>query len=76
MLHRAVRAVMEEAIAAGGSTLPTSTPYADARGQLGRFTDDHVAYGRCGRPCIRCGATLKRTAVAGRTSTYCPECQK
>ena len=75
-LHRALREVLNEAVAAGGSTLATSTPFAGVRGELGRFTLAHRVYGRFGRPCPRCRSRLRRTQVGGRTSTYCPRCQK
>jgi len=75
-LHRAVRAVLAEAIDAGGSTVSVSTPFADANGQLGRFTICHRVYGRYGQRCRRCRVVLRRTTVAGRTTTYCPRCQR
>ena len=75
-LHRALRAVLAEAIAAGGSTVTVSNPFADADGRLGYFTLSHRVYGRYGQPCPSCRTTLRRTAAAGRTSTYCPRCQK
>jgi len=75
-LHSALRAVLAEAIAAGGSTLNDSTPYAGALGELGYFTLSHRVYGRYGQPCLDCGTTLRRAAIGGRTSTYCPRCQR
>jgi formamidopyrimidine-DNA glycosylase len=75
-LHRSVRAVLRQAIAAGGSTLKTSTPFAGVGGELGRFTFRHAAYGRYGQPCLHCGTTLLRKTIGGRTSTFCPRCQK
>lgn len=75
-LHGALRAVLAEAIAAGGSTVTASNPFADADGRLGYFTLAHRVYGRYGQACPSCRSTLRRTAVAGRTTTYCPRCQK
>ena len=75
-LHRAVRRVLTEAIRAGGSTLDDATPFVGARGEMGYFTHAHRVYGRYGLPCRRCGYTLQRTLVAGRTSTFCPHCQR
>ena len=74
-LHAAMREVLAEAVRAGGSTLDDATPFAGARGEMGFFTHVHRVYGRYGRPCRRCGRTLRRTLVAGRTTTYCPACQ-
>ena len=75
-LHAAVRAVLAEAIAAGGSTVTGSSGFAGANGEPGLFTGSHRVYGRYGQACVRCGATLRRTLVGGRTTTYCPRCQK
>ncbi len=75
-LHRAVRTVLAQAVAAGGSTVSFSTPFADANEELGYFTVSHRVYGRYGRACRRCRRTLQRTTVAGRTTTYCPLCQR
>jgi formamidopyrimidine-DNA glycosylase len=74
-LHDAVRAVLAEAIAAGGSTLADSTPFAAPDGAVGYFASRHRVYGRFGQPCLHCRTTLSRTLVAGRTTTYCPRCQ-
>jgi len=68
--------VLAEAIAAGGSTVTRSTPFAGLGGEPGDFTASHRVYGRYGQACRRCGATLRRSAIAGRTTTYCPRCQK
>jgi formamidopyrimidine-DNA glycosylase len=75
-LHGALRAVLAEAIAAGGSTVTASNPFADADGRLGYFTLVHRVYGRYGQPCPSCRTSLRRASVAGRTATYCPRCQK
>lgn len=75
-LHRRVREVLTEAIAAGGSTLESSTPFAGPNGEMGYFTHSHQVYGRYGQPCLRCGTVLRRTTIGGRTSSYCPRCQR
>ncbi len=68
----AIRAVLEEAIAAGGSSL---RDYAQPSGQLGYFSKHFDVYGREGEPC-RCGGTVKRIVQGGRSTWYCPKCQK
>ena len=68
----AIRAVLEEAIAAGGSSL---RDYAQPSGQLGYFSKHFDVYGREGEPC-RCGGTVKRILQGGRSTWYCPKCQK
>lgn len=75
-LHRAIRAVLAEAVAAGGSSLADANPFVDADGRLGYFAVRHRVYGRYGQPCRTCGATLTRTLIAGRTTTFCPRCQR
>jgi formamidopyrimidine-DNA glycosylase len=71
-LAAAVRAVLEDAIAAGGSSL---RDYRRADGELGYFQHSFAAYDREGEPCPRCGGTIVRTVQAGRSSFWCPACQ-
>jgi len=70
-----VRLVLEEAIAAGGSTL---RDYAGADGALGYFQHRFQAYGREGEPCLapRCRGVIARAVQSGRSTFYCPECQR
>ena len=70
----AIRAVLEDAIAAGGSSL---RDYRRADGELGYFQHSFAVYGREGGPCPRpdCGGTIARVAQAGRSSFFCPSCQ-
>ena len=74
-LVQAIRAVLTEALAAGGSTL---RDYAGADGAPGRFQQRFDVYDREGAPCKRhgCGGTVKRLVQAGRSSFYCPRCQR
>lgn len=72
-LLRAVRDVMERAIEAGGSTI---RDYRTAEGVEGSFQWSFAVYGRGGQPCPACGRALEALKVAGRTSTFCPHCQK
>jgi formamidopyrimidine-DNA glycosylase len=71
-LAAAVRAVLVEAIAAGGSSL---RDYRQADGELGYFQHAFAVYDREGAPCPRCGATILRTVQSGRSSFWCPGCQ-
>jgi formamidopyrimidine-DNA glycosylase len=68
----AIRAVLAEAIEAGGSTL---RDYAQPDGQLGYFSKQFDVYDREGEPCS-CGGTITRIAQGGRSTWYCPKCQK
>jgi len=68
----AIEAVLNEAIAAGGSTL---RDFASPDGELGYFSKDFLVYDREGEPC-RCGGTVKRIVQGGRSTFYCPRCQR
>jgi formamidopyrimidine-DNA glycosylase len=72
-LHRAVREVLREAIALGGSSI---SDYVDADGEEGFFQLQHRVYGREGEPCLVCGTAIRRVVLAGRSSHYCANCQK
>ena len=67
-----VRAVLDDAIAAGGSTL---RDYRQADGELGYFQHPFPVYDREGEPCPRCGGTIVRTCSWGLLSFWCPACQ-
>lgn len=68
----AIRAVLEEAIDAGGSTL---RDYAQPDGELGYFSKSFAVYDREGQACA-CGGEVKRFAQGGRSTWYCPKCQR
>ena len=66
-----IRAVLESAIEAGGSSL---RDFAHPDGNLGYFSKQFLVYGREGQPC-GCGGTVKRYAEGGRSTFWCPACQ-
>jgi len=70
-----IRDVLSEAIAAGGSSL---RDYRQADGELGYFQHTFRVYDREGQPCPRagCGGTIRRVVQSGRSSFFCPKCQK
>jgi formamidopyrimidine-DNA glycosylase len=85
-LVRAIKKVLKDAIAAGGSTL---RDHAQATGDPGSFQHRFLVYGREGKPCKdagsdrqgpddkkACRGTVKRIVQAGRSTFYCPACQK
>ncbi len=73
-LALAIPAVLEEAIAAGGSTL---RDFAAPNGELGYFSKTFDVYGREGEPCrAGCGGLVKRIVQGGRSTFYCPSCQR
>jgi formamidopyrimidine-DNA glycosylase len=73
LLHKAIRQVLREAIRAGGSSV---SDYVDASGEEGFFQLRHRVYGREGEPCLVCKSPIRRVVIAGRSSHYCPKCQK
>jgi formamidopyrimidine-DNA glycosylase len=72
-LYATVQEVLKEAIALGGSSV---SDYVDADGEEGFFQLQHRVYGREGEPCLVCKTPIKRIVIAGRSSHYCPKCQK
>lgn len=72
-LHAALKEVLKEAIALGGSSV---SDYVDADGKEGFFQLQHRVYGRESEPCLVCKTPIKRIVIAGRSSHYCPRCQK
>ena len=70
---RPFREVLQEAISLGGSSV---SDYVDADGEEGFFQLQHRVYGREGEPCLVCKTPIKRIVIAGRSSHYCPKCQK
>ena len=72
LLADAIREVLTAAIAAGGSTL---RDYARPDGELGYFSKQWRVYGREGESCA-CGGVIRRRVDGGRSTFYCPKCQK
>lgn len=74
VLRDAIVDVLGEAIVAGGSSI---RDYRNASGEEGQFARSHAAYGRAGKPCKRCGATMIGThAIDGRQTVLCARCQR
>lgn len=72
-LHSSLKKVLKEAIRAGGSSI---SDYVGADGEEGFFQLRHRVYGREGEPCYVCKTPIKRVVIAGRSSHYCPKCQR
>jgi formamidopyrimidine-DNA glycosylase len=69
-----IRAVLEQAIGEGGSTL---RDFASPDGKLGYFASAFAVYGREGEPCLRCAkGTIRRIVQGGRSTWFCPACQR
>lgn len=72
-LAAAIRAVLGEAIEAGGSSL---RDYVQASGELGNFQRNFRVYDRAGQPCACGRSTVRRIVQGGRATYYCPGCQR
>ncbi|MFZ3324486.1 MAG: bifunctional DNA-formamidopyrimidine glycosylase/DNA-(apurinic or apyrimidinic site) lyase [Methylocella sp.] len=72
LLARVVREVLEEAVAAGGSSL---RDHRKTDGALGYFQHSFRVYGREHEPCARCGREVGRITQSGRATFYCGGCQ-
>ena len=72
-LRRAVETVLNRAIERRGSSI---RDYVGGSGRQGEMQNEFRVYGRTGEPCPRCGAPIARIRLAGRSTHYCPMCQK
>jgi formamidopyrimidine-DNA glycosylase len=72
-LHAALQEVLAHAIKLGGSSV---SDYVDADGIRGFFQLEHMVYSRAGELCKVCKTPLKKIIVGGRTTVYCPKCQR
>jgi formamidopyrimidine-DNA glycosylase len=72
-LYEATQKVLREAIASGGSSI---SDYRDGSGRPGYFQLSFRVYDRRGKPCLRCATAVRRVVHAGRSSFYCPKCQR
>jgi formamidopyrimidine-DNA glycosylase len=71
-LRDAVVAALEAGIDAGGSSIDD---YRDARGERGTMQNEFLVHTREGEDCPRCGGTIVRIVVGGRSTYFCPSCQ-
>ena len=67
------RQVLGQAIAAGGTTI---SDFANASGEAGYFQLQLMVYDRAGQPCRVCGATIRKIVLGGRSTFFCPRCQR
>ena len=69
----AAKSILARAIEAGGTTI---SDFLNVDGSEGKFAQELNVYGSCGRPCPVCGTILQTVKLGGRSSCFCPECQK
>jgi formamidopyrimidine-DNA glycosylase len=72
-LVKAIRATLQAAIAAGGSTL---RDFCNTDGGMGDFQTSHQVYDRAGEPCLSCETPIRAIRQGQRSTYFCPRCQK
>ncbi len=72
-LHKAIIRILRKAVKVGGSSVAT---YRLLDNTQGNYAREHKVYGKEGEPCAICETSLKKIIVGGRTTIFCPECQK
>jgi formamidopyrimidine-DNA glycosylase len=73
LLHKAMIETLNLAVSSRGSTIDN---YVGGRGTPGSFQDQHLVYGRGGKPCPKCGRPIKRMIIGSRSTHFCPRCQR
>ena len=73
LLRESLRDVLKHAIKLGGSSV---SDYVDADGVRGFFQLEHKVYMRTAKPCLVCGTPIKKIVIGGRSTHFCPACQK
>jgi len=72
-LYRAIQKVLRQAIAGRGTSVDR---YRDASGEKGTYQEELLIFRRTGEPCPRCGGPVERIVVGGRSTHFCPICQR
>jgi formamidopyrimidine-DNA glycosylase len=72
-LRTALQKILKQAIKLGGSSV---SDYVDAEGVAGFFQLHHRVYSRTGQPCRTCKTPIERIVIGGRSTHFCPTCQK
>lgn len=73
VLAEAIKLVLEKAIRSGGSTI---SDYRKINGASGGYQNEHQVYGRAGLACRLCATPIRSKVIAGRSTFWCPVCQK
>src|SRR4029079_1493608 len=72
-LREGIVAALEAGLANGGASIDD---YLDARGERGSMQDEFLVHRREGEACFRCGTEIRRMVIGGRSSYFCPGCQR
>ncbi|MDD4179249.1 MAG: bifunctional DNA-formamidopyrimidine glycosylase/DNA-(apurinic or apyrimidinic site) lyase [Candidatus Margulisbacteria bacterium] len=73
LLFKGIKHILAEAIKYEGTSI---SDYVNAMGEAGAYTKKLRVYGRYDEKCFKCGGVVKRLKIGGRTSSFCPRCQK
>jgi formamidopyrimidine-DNA glycosylase len=73
MLVSASKKVLNDAINSGGSTL---RDYVRSNGDVGGFQHSFKVYDKSGKPCVKCGSSIRNLKISNRSTFFCPKCQK
>ena len=73
LLRQSLQRILRDAISMHGSSVSS---FLDAEGKPGGYQRWHRVYQRTGKPCPRCGTAIRRAIIAGRSSHFCPRCQR
>jgi formamidopyrimidine-DNA glycosylase len=74
-LYRAIRRVLKRAVEGRGTTLDDGG-YVDAAGQAGTYREQLAVHERQGEPCVVCSTPIERIRIGGRSTYFCPNCQR
>ena len=66
-------AALERGLEMGGASIDD---YRDANGEAGSMQDEFLVHTREGEPCLECGTAIRRVVVSGRSTYFCPSCQR
>ncbi|KPJ54718.1 hypothetical protein AMJ47_03745 [Parcubacteria bacterium DG_72] len=72
-IYKAIKGILSKGVELGGTSI---SDYRDIEGKKGKFGDIRKVYRREGEKCPRCKTVIKRKKLAGRSSHFCPKCQK
>jgi formamidopyrimidine-DNA glycosylase len=72
-LRAGIVGALDAGLSNGGASVDD---YRDARGERGTMQEEFLVHTREGEPCLRCGTEIRRIVIAGRSSYFCPGCQK
>lgn len=73
LLYKSIRRVLREGVKQRGTSI---SDYVDGKGEQGRFQNFLQVYGRAGEACFCCGSVIERIKLGGRSSCFCPQCQR